>query len=268
MLVGARREVGTTTVAVNLAAAVQHHDKRSLLVDAHPHRGDATTMLRLADGPSLGDVLSMRRPLIDVVRPGPAGMQVVPGVSGVERLSDYPSGVARIFASQLHELAGQIDWALVDAGTAHTPLAASMIDAADMVVIVTTDHPAAIMDAYTAIGTVCRQTTDTAVLTLINRAASIERATDAAHRLETACRRFLGFGLTVLGPVADDPHIARLAARGQPVVAVEPGSNTARAITDAAGGLVASPRIRRPVSCPNVQILGPFRAKGRVKSEE
>jgi len=248
-------------MAINLAVAVRHHGTRSLLVDAHPHKGDATEMLRLGDGPSLGDVLALRRALPDVLRPGPAGIQVVPGVCGVERLSDYPAGVTGLFARQLHGLAGKIDLAIADAGIAATPLATSMIDVADLVVIVTTDAQASIMDTYEAMRGVCRQTATTAVLALINRAGCGEEAGDRARRLRTACRRFLGFDLTVLGPVPDYHRIAKLTTRGQPIVLAEPSGTPAHTLVDAGRNLIDSPRIRRPVGQPDVQILGPFRAR-------
>jgi flagellar biosynthesis protein FlhG len=260
LIVGARGQVGATTIALNLTAAMRTHDVKPLLIDADPRGGDLATLGGLRDTPSLGDVLAGRRSVWEVIRRGPGGVDLIPGVCGMERLSDHPSHACRPLVEQLGGLAGRADWVLLDAGLPDSPMAGRFQAIADVLIVVTTPESGAVMDAYAAIKSFCRAHEDTAVMAAINRAGSHEEADEAQGRLVTACRRFLAFELVTLGPVLDDPQIPRLVQRGQTLVAAEPSGNSARAMLRAARQLIETPRIRRPVVSPTVQIVGPFRA--------
>ncbi|HWL75304.1 MAG TPA: P-loop NTPase, partial [Burkholderiaceae bacterium] len=74
--------VGTTTVAVNLSVALAKSGRRVVLVDADLNRADATKLCGINDVTNIADVLESRCTIREALRPGPCGIQVLPGVWG------------------------------------------------------------------------------------------------------------------------------------------------------------------------------------------
>jgi MinD-like ATPase involved in chromosome partitioning or flagellar assembly len=91
VLHGAKGGVGTTSLAVNLAVSLARAGRRAVLVDADFHQPDATALCGLSDGDSVADVLAGRRTVHEVLQPGPAGIQVVPGLWAPSALADCRS---------------------------------------------------------------------------------------------------------------------------------------------------------------------------------
>ncbi len=96
VVAGGKGGVGTTTVAINLAAALAQSGRRTALVDAAPN-ADVAPMLGVDvdRGASLADVLSGTCAAADALRSGPAGMTLLAGEWAAERISRSFEPVAR-----------------------------------------------------------------------------------------------------------------------------------------------------------------------------
>lgn len=260
LLLGARSNVGASTLALNLAAAMGQLDVRPLLVDANPRGGQAPLPPRAPDAPSLADVLSERRRLGEVVCRGADGLRFVPGARTIERLSDYPPGAYLPLVLQMRSPDTEADWVLFDAGEARSDLGRRMVGLADLVILATTPEPGSVIDAFDAIKLVAAATDTTAVLASVTRAVAVETAEEVGSRLASATRRFLGFELELLPPLAEQLVVRQEATRGRAIATTSPEGAVGRAMIRAARQLVETPRIRRPVGGPGLEVIGPFRA--------
>jgi flagellar biosynthesis protein FlhG len=232
--------VGATTVAVNLAISLAAAGCRTILVDADLSGADATLLCGLESSESIGDVLSGRRTMHEILQTGPGGIQVVPGIWSPSTVPDCsPSGQQRL-RRQLDQLGRHADWVILDAGSGLNHVVRRFWQMADEVLLVTTGEAAAIMDTYAAIKLFLGELPRAAVQTAVNQSHS-EAESAAVHvRLEAAARRFLGMTLTHAGSVPWDAAVALAATEGKPLAYGHASAPAAKAIERIAERLLAA----------------------------
>lgn len=236
---GGRRNLGTSTAAVNIAAALSRGSLRVVLVDADPQSAGATALCGVRPRASLADVFSARRTLSDALDGGPGGLQVVPGVNGLERLTDFPAAAVDSLLQGLAELEPAPDAIVVDGGNSPTRLMQRFWRHAAAAVALVAPDSAAVLDTYAAIKTLHEGQDAPPLRSLVNFAADAETADEVHARLARACQRFLGLSLRQAGYVPLDAQV-RAAGRGaMPVVHFAPQSPTAQQFRQVAAWLVS-----------------------------
>ncbi len=222
--------VGTTTIAVNLAVAMARGGRQIILVDADPHGGDVALLCGLEERHTLADVLAGRRTAAEVFQPAAGPIQVIPGVWGLQRLSDFPPAAIGRLLGQLQRFQTPADLIIVDAGNHPHAIARRFCRAADLILAVTTPQKSSILDTYTSIKTIAEDETPGPIHALVNQATGPEVAAEVQGRLAHACRRFLGISLQDAGHVPADPRVAASAMAAEPLVIAAPGCDAARQI--------------------------------------
>ncbi|MFH1918799.1 MAG: AAA family ATPase [Planctomycetota bacterium] len=230
VLTGGKGGVGTTTVAVNLAAELARSGRRTVLVDADPLGGDAATLAGIEERYTLADVLEARRTVSEALQPGPGGLRVLPAAWALGSVSETSAAALQRLIGQLQALAGEADLIVVDAGNGLNRLARQFWRAADLVLAVTTPDPTSVMDTYASIKVLSPDRDSVPIGTLVNRAPSRARAREAHARLSLACRRFLGVEISGVGYVGDDPRVAAAGRARTPLVTTAPRCRSTRQI--------------------------------------
>ena len=232
--------VGTTTVAVNLAVSLGRMGCRTILVDADLSGADATWLCGLEFPETIADVLSGRRNVYEVLRPGPGGIQVVPGVWSPAAMPDCsPSGQQRLLR-QLDQLGRHADWVILDAGSGLNHVVRRFWEAADQVLLATTGEAVAIMDTYAAIKLFLGEFPRAFVQTVVNQSSGDAEAAAVHARLAMAARRFLGMTLTSAGSLPWDAAVALAASAGKPLAFGHANSPAATAVDRLAEQLLIS----------------------------
>lgn len=244
VVAGGQSGVGCTTIAVNLAVALAARGQRTVLVDADCDGGGVAQQCGLDDHytHTVADVLSGRRTIGEVLQAGPGSVRVLPGVWGLEKLSDYPVAAGGRLLSQLAMLGSHTDLVLLDVGHGIHGLAPSLWQAADLVLAVTTPEAEAVMDTYASIklhGSELRAS----VGAVVNMVPTSEVAASVHARLARVCHRFLGLKLGRLGYVGSDPKIAAAGPSGKPLVLGAAESLTARQFGELAAAVLAQDRL-------------------------
>lgn len=211
VLSGGKGGVGTTTVAVQLAAELQRQGRRTVLVDADPEGGDVATLLDLEERHTVADVLAGRRTVEETLQAGPGGVRVLPGAWGLDMMADC-SPVAQDRLLEQLALLDDADAVVLDAGGGTSRLVRAFWQAADAVLVVTTPDLTAVMDAYASIK-ILAAGDDLMPLHLAVNRADDTTAREAHARLARACRRFLGLDPQLAGHVPDGPHPAAAKTR-------------------------------------------------------
>src|SRR5215469_2963040 len=114
-IAGSKGGVGTTTLAVNVAAALARRGRRTLLVDGDLGKADAAALCGTREGYSIGDVLAGRRRIQEAIQPGPAGIGVLPGAWGTGHVTDCDAAAHERLIADLAQL-DEFDYAVIDAG--------------------------------------------------------------------------------------------------------------------------------------------------------
>jgi MinD-like ATPase involved in chromosome partitioning or flagellar assembly len=192
VVAGGKGGVGTTTVAINLAAELAQGGRRTVLVDAAPN-ADVAPMLGIDvdRGASLADVLSGTCAAAEALRSGPAGMMLLAGEWAAERTTARTNRTLDRLCDQLPALEGQADALVVDVGCGAQPWWPRFWSQAALVLLVTTPDDVAVVDAYATIKHALPDE-DVDLRVLVNLCSDTASATDVQSRLMAACRRFLG----------------------------------------------------------------------------
>ena len=207
--------VGKTTVAVNLSVCLRLLGAELLLLDADMGLANVDVLLGLRTIYNLRDVLLKHKSIPEVIAEGPAGLKILPGVSGVQGMGLTDEAFAE-FLLQLQRYCRRMAFVVVDTAAGIAPSVINYLLAADEVLLVTSPDPLAITDAYALLKVMRgkQETEAPKVSVIMNQANREEEAQRAFERLRRAAERFLGWQVRYLGPVACDETV-RIATKRQ-----------------------------------------------------
>jgi flagellar biosynthesis protein FlhG len=253
--------VGTTTIAVNLAVALARNGWRTILCDADLSGGDATWLCGVEATHSIGDVLSGRRTVHEVLQPGPDGIQLVPGLWSPSAMPDCSPSAQQRLLRELDELGRHAEWIVIDAGSGLNQVVRRFWEAADELLLVTTTDAVSIMDAYAAVKVFVPDHPTATIRTVVNQSPQSVVASGVHSRLALAAQRFLGLELLASGSIPWDPALPWAASEARPLRRDEMNTPGSQAIRQMAQELSASIRNAgpRPVDSTanqNVAALG------------
>lgn len=232
--------VGKTTLATNLAIALQARGLRVALVDTDLALANVDIALGLTPRFTLEHVLAGSHSVRDIVLEGPGGLQVVPAGSGIEELANLTPWQQKRLWQGFAELDDQADLVMLDTAAGLSPNVMSTLSAVPEVVVVTVPAPSAVADAYALAKVLTRQNPGAAIRLIVNRASTHHEARTTAARFAHAAERHLGLEVECLGFVLEDPLVEHSAHRRRPVVMSYPQSTAARCIA------AVAERLRRP----------------------
>ena len=214
--------VGTTTIAVNLAAALGRQGCRTILVDADFRGADAALLCGIESRDTIADVLSGRRSVHEVLQPGPAGIQVVPGVWSPGAIPDCSPAAQQRLLREIDQLGRHADVVVLDVGSGLNHIVQRFWQAADEVLLVTTAEAVSIMDSYAAVKLFLSEQSSVAVRTIVNQSPQTEVAAGVHSRIAQACQRFLGLKVRRGGTVSWDAAVTLANRSGRPLVLEKP----------------------------------------------
>ncbi|HEX4414357.1 MAG TPA: AAA family ATPase [Lacipirellulaceae bacterium] len=207
---GARAGVGTTTVALNLAAVLADRGSQVLLVDAASHRADADESIAARRDIEFGleDIFAGKCGLQDAIVTGAGGLQMLLQRRGVRGGLDATRQAQERFMSSLRSLEERFELIIVDAGRGLTTWSQRYWSQGKLIVLVSTPDDEAVLDAYTAIKQSTANGDQLPVRLLVNQADSIAAAERAHRRIDKSCQRFLSCSVPAL------PALLRYEATG------------------------------------------------------
>ena len=230
--------VGKSSVALNLAIALQKMGNAVCLLDANLGLGNIDLLCGLNGYWNLSHVVSGARTVPEIVLAGPCGIHVVPGASGLLDAADCSSVAQREILAQLDELERQHDFLIIDTGTGIHRTVRHFVAAAQTVLIVTTPEPTAIADAYATLKALTAGSDLLQPHILVNQADSPGQAREIISRVQQTARTFLRVTVSSAGHIPRDPAVARAVACRKPFAADNPRTAAGLAIEQLARRLV------------------------------
>jgi flagellar biosynthesis protein FlhG len=226
---GGKGGVGKTSVAVNLAAALTGAGRRVVLLDGDLGLANVDVFLGLTPRHTLAHVLRGERTLDEIVLAAPQGFHVVPGASGIAELANLDAHSHLALVQAFSALATRLDVLIVDtaAGIAHSVTQFSQ--AAQQVLVVVSDDPASLTDAYALLKVLSRQHGVSRFRVLVNMTRQVGAGVELFQRLERVTARFLDVVLDYVGEVPEDDCLRRAVRAQRSVQELYPSSPAARA---------------------------------------
>ncbi len=242
--------VGKTWLSITLAHILAGQGARVLLFDGDFGLANIDIQLGLTPTRDLSDVASGRFGLSDAITSyaGPDGagpaFGILPGRAGASVLSGLTVAALDAMLTSLRAL-DAYDTFLLDLGAGIDRITRRLAAWADTLLVVTTDEPTALADAYAVLKLHARDrlvlgsSDDTAADTrvIVNQAASLGSGERAYATLAKACTNFLGWTPPLAGIIRRDPSVSD-AIRRQTLIAVRhPNASAAVEVGRIAAGL-------------------------------
>ncbi len=233
--------VGKTNISVNLGVALSKLGHRVLLMDADMGLANVDIILGLQTKYNLSHVLDGEKTLKEVIVEGPAGLKIIPAASGVKRMAQLTpmenAGIINAFS----ELSDDLDILIVDAAAGIADSVISFCRAAQEVVVVVTDEPASITDAYALIKVLSKDFGLTRFRLLANMTRTSKHGEMLYQKLAKVCDQFLDVAIDYLGTVPFDHDLRSAVQKQVPVTIASPNSDAAKAFRQIARKVEAWP---------------------------
>jgi flagellar biosynthesis protein FlhG len=204
--------VGKTWLCATLAAVYGRQSRRCLLVDAD--LGLANIDVQLGVRPQ-ADLAAVVKGWIDIDAavtpiyggPGRSGFDLLPGHSGSGQLANLALDDARRLNAGVATLALRYDRVIVDLPAGIDAVTMEIAGNADKVVVVTTEEPPALTDAYAFIKILRQNRPRCYPLVVINMAEKRISGRRVFDQFANACEAYLGARPALGGVILRDPAV-------------------------------------------------------------
>ncbi len=230
---GGKGGVGKTSLAVNFGLSLLGRGKKVVLFDADLGLANADVVLDASPRYNLGHVVRGQKSLVEIIHKTTAGLDLIPGGSGLDELVDLPPARLGVFLSGLNDLEGLCDFLIIDTAAGLSRTVMGFVLAADDIITITTPEPTSITDAYATIKYILRRNSGARIWLLVNRVSNLQEGKNVANRLVTVVERFLKTRISVLGWVYDDSKVNLSLRRQAPFYLEHPNCPAARAVDEA-----------------------------------
>jgi len=234
--------VGKTWLAISLAHALAREGRRVLLFDGDLGLANVDVQLGLGPGPDLAAVLSGRRTLAQAVRRvEPGGFDVLPGRSGCGELGAIAPALLERLLGELATLAQRYEFTIIDLPAGIDRAVRRLLRIAALRLVVTTDEPTALTDAYALIKVSRNDGTDGALQLVVNLADGHDAGRRTYDGLRRVCEHFLKLSPPLAGVLRRDPKVADAIRHQTPLPLRHPNSLAAGDVATLARQLLVAP---------------------------
>ena len=232
--------VGKTNVVANLALALCRLGKRVLILDADLGLGNMDVLLGLNPRYTIQHVLSGEKKLEEVIVNVPSGFHLLPAASGIQELTDLTQAQRMFLLDEFDALQHFFDVLLIDTGAGISSNVMYFNFAAMEKVVVITNEPASLTDAYALIKVLANKYHQKKFRILINSASSKQEAAQIYRHLCLVVDKFLGsLSLDYLGWIPYDENVPKAVRRQQAVLELFPLSKASKKFMEVAEKLIS-----------------------------
>jgi flagellar biosynthesis protein FlhG len=237
--------VGKTFLAVSLAQALGRRKERVLLFDGDLGLANVDVQLGLTPKTDLASVLAAQRPLTDAITPfadGPnnGGFDILAGRSGSGALSNLPRRELDLIIQSLKLISPTYDRTIIDLGAGIDLAVLSMAAASDLALVVMTDEPTSLTDAYALVKLMVKNGAPARISVAVNMATNSAEGRKSWGALANATRSFLGLEPPLAGVIRRDARVKESIRRQLPFVTRHPTSPAAEDFERLADAILAS----------------------------
>lgn len=220
--------VGKTWFSITLAHGLALEGKKVLLFDGDLGLANVDVQLGIMPKRDLNDVIRGRMGLDKIIQPFEVGgFDIVAGRSGQAALSALPSQRLTLLRDQLIEVADQYDVVIMDLGAGIDRTVRMLSASAGRTLLVTTDEPTSLTDAYAFIklGSAAGMSKNVGVV--VNQASSTTEGEKTYKTLLKACENFLRISPPLIGMIRQDPRVKDAIRHQAPILTRSPNTDAA-----------------------------------------
>ena len=220
--------VGKTWFSITLSHALAKAGKKVLLFDGDLGLANIDVQLGLMAKRDLNDVIEGNLGLEHVVeRFEDGGFDVVAGRSGHGSLSSLPLERLNNLLQQIRNIVPQYDAVIIDLGAGIDRTVRFVTAATDTTIVVTTDEPTALTDAYALIKLSHAAGHGDNIKVVINMSADHKEGEGTYNTLLKACKNFLKLSPPLIGIIRQDKRVKEAIRAQTPYLTRSPNTETA-----------------------------------------
>ena len=228
--------VGKTWLAITLGHALAAAGQHVLLFDGDLGLANIDIQLGLTPKHDLGAVITGGVTLLAAISPcPPVGFDMLAGRSGSGSLAGLASLRLDALLSDLALL--PYETVLLDLGAGLEPNTRRLAAWSDTLLVVVTDEPTSLTDAYSVIKLHQSDLPGGDVRVVVNQAASQAAGRRTYETLARACQQFLGRAPRLAGVVRRDEHVRDAIRRQTPLLIRHPACHAAEEVRQIAQAL-------------------------------
>ncbi len=224
--------VGKTWLSITLTHLFARAGRRACLLDGDVGLANIDVQLGIAPPQDLSDIFTKGKHLRDIAYPyEEGGFDIIPGRSGSGDMAALPDAALETLNNQLQDIAGDYDFVIMDLGAGIENNVRFLASLADRVVIVLTDEPTSLTDAYAFIKLCLQQGKTPDIQIVVNQATTQKEGDKIYGAILKACQNFLNYEPKLLGIIRKDNKVRDAIRSQSPMLKKSPQSTAA---TDAA----------------------------------
>ncbi len=227
--------VGKTWFSITLAHSLTKKGMNVLLFDGDLGLANVDVQLGLMPKRDLNDVIRGRLGLDKVIqRYEEGGFDIIAGRSGQASLSALPSQRLVMLRDQLLEIAQHYDAVIIDLGAGVDRTVRLFSASAAQTLLVTTDEPTSLTDAYAFIklGSAAGLSKDVGIV--VNMAPSYTEGERTYKTILKACENFLKLSPSHIGTVRHDTRVKDCIRHQTPILIRSPNADSAEDVDNIA----------------------------------
>lgn len=235
---------GKTFVATSMASALGSLGQKTLLVDGDLGLSNVDVQLGIAPETDLAAVVAGWVELKDAITPvrdgnNAGGFDFLPGRSGSGALAELSTEEVARIAVSISKLTDFYDQIVIDLGPGIHSEVMRLARSADRAIIVITDEPSAMTDAYAFIKVLKGYKPSIQPLLLVNKAKTRAQAKKLVAAVTQATQTFLGFRPRLIGAIPLDVEVENAIMTQTPLADRAPDSAAYKSMLKAALNLLA-----------------------------
>ncbi|MBE9607636.1 AAA family ATPase [Acetobacteraceae bacterium H6797] len=229
--------VGKTWFSITLAHALARAGQRTLLVDGDLGLANVDVQLGLNPLHDLSGVLTGKLPLEKAILPQPGGFGILPGRSGSGALASLDGHALDHVAALMPRAAQGRDAVVLDLGAGLDAAVRRLAASADTLLIVATEEPTSLTDAYAALKLHDRDRPGGDARIVVNQAQDINSGRRTYEALARAASVFLKRDVPLAGIIRRDPKVRDAIRHQTPLLTRHPHCQAAADVELIANGL-------------------------------
>jgi flagellar biosynthesis protein FlhG len=220
--------VGKTWFSITLTHALARAGQRTLLFDGDIGLANVDIQLGLMPKHDLGSVVAGRLTLNQAATGFPeGGFDVIAGRSGSGTLANIPLSRLQLLGDDLALLAMAYDRVVLDLGAGVEKTVRALAGNAGTILVVTTDEPTSLTDAYAFIKVTHMERPDADMRVVVNMANSTREGERIYNTLLKACEGFLRMSPPLAGVIRRDLKVREAIRNQSPLLTRSPNTEAA-----------------------------------------
>jgi flagellar biosynthesis protein FlhG len=231
--------VGKSNISANLAISLAKKGKKVTLIDLDLGLANVDILLNVNSQYTLQHLFKGFKNIEDIIEKGPEGIDIIAGGSGLNSLTELNETQRTLFLNSFYTLARSNDYIIFDTAAGISNNVIKFVLAADEVIVVTTQEPPAITDAYALMKVLSTYGRQLPINVVINMVKSPYEARRTFEKLSSVVERFLQISVHDLGYVLHDTSVNDAIMKRRPFYTMYPFSSATKSIKDVRKNLLA-----------------------------